>query len=389
LTPVGDGEREPLHAPRMYESQVLDLHGILTIGLVGATPEELAGVRRQLGPLRELRGVAACDLTVRFVDPADAPAGLRFVGRDAGASDDSFVVLRGRRQTDVRVRVPVEQIGDLPIEIVVERGPRMIPYLLPIVLLSALARGWIPVHASAFVADGRGVLVTGWAKGGKTETLLAFADRGAAYVGDEWVLVSPDGTKMAGVQESMRVWDWQLAMVPGIRRRIGLDRRFRLGSAAIGARSLASAARLPVVGASGAGDAARRIGAILERQRAIQLAPGRIFGGGVLGGPRPLDHVLLVGTSTRPGVRVEAIDPTVLADRTAATVVHELLDVVALDLAHRVVFPERRNPVLEDLEGILRTSLRAAFAGRPCHEVTQAYPPEIPALYAPIAKVLA
>ncbi len=59
-------------------------------------------------------------------------------------------------------------------EIVCERGRARVPLLTANVNLVVLGNGALPLHAAAFRFDGTGVLVTGWSKGGKTETLLAF-----------------------------------------------------------------------------------------------------------------------------------------------------------------------------------------------------------------------
>ena len=79
------------------------------------------------------------------------------------------------------------------------RGLPAIPLLVPIVNLTALANGALPLHASAFVHRGTGVVATGWSKGGKTEALLAFSANGARYVGDEWVYVAADGSRVSGI----------------------------------------------------------------------------------------------------------------------------------------------------------------------------------------------
>ena len=178
--------------PSDRATTVLDLQGLLTIGLVGADRREVALVTRQLGPLPRV-DAAEPDLVIRFVDRLEVAGVLRPLGREAAYGDDGFVVLRGRRKTTVRVRVPIDDIGTIPIEIVAERGLSAVPFLLPIINLTLLSKGIVPVHASAFVTNGRGTLVTGWAKGGKSEALLAFAARGATYVGDEWVFVTGDG----------------------------------------------------------------------------------------------------------------------------------------------------------------------------------------------------
>ncbi len=363
---------------------VLDLHGLLTIVLVDAGRPEVAAIVRQLGPLPQV-DAATGDITIRFVDRLEVRGVLRPLGREAAYGDDEFVVLRGRRKTTVKVAIPVAQIGTTPLEIVAERGLSAVPYLLPIINLTLLSKGIVPVHASAFIAGGRGTLVTGWAKGGKSEVLLAFADRGATYVGDEWVFVTGDGSAMAGLPEPMRLWDWQLAMVPRLRDRIGTGRRLRLGAAASAARLLAGAARLPLIRSSAPGDLARRLGAIADNQRSLQIPPKRVFDGRVSVGLTPLDAIVLVESSGDPEAVAEPIDGTIVARRTAATVVHELLDLQALYLTFRYAFPDRRNPFIESLPAIVEKCLVDAFSGKPCVSVRHPYPPDIPALHELIA----
>lgn len=369
---------------------VLDLHGLLAIALAAAGPSDVKAIARQLGPLPRVDGAGRePDITIRFVDRIDVQGPLRLLGREAAAGDDEFLVLRGRRKTTVRVKIPVADVGTTPLEIVAERGLSAVPYLLPIVMLTLLSKGTVPIHASAFVAGGRGTLVTGWAKGGKSEALLAFADRGATYVGDEWVFVTADGATMAGLPEPMRLWDWQLAMVPRLRGRIGLGRRARLGTAASMSRLLAGMARVPLIRSSAPGDMARRLGAIMENQRSLQIPPERVFDGRVSVDLVPLDSVVLIESSTDPLAAAEPIDGTILARRTAATVVHELLDITALYLTYRYAFPDRRNQLIETLPAVLEEAMIGALGTRPCVVVRHPYPPDIPALHGLIEGAIA
>lgn len=361
---------------------VLDLHGLLTIGLVDADRSDVKVIARQLGPLPQIDAVGGdSDMTIRFVDRLEVRGSLRQLGREAAYGDGAFLVLRGRRKTTVRVKIPVAEIGTTPLEIVAERGLSAVPFLLPILMLTLLSKGTVPVHASAFVANGRGTLVTGWAKGGKSEALLAFADHGATYVGDEWVFVTADGAAMAGLPEPMRLWDWQVAMVPRLRRQIGLGRRLRLGTAASTSGLLAGVARLPVIRSSAPGDLARRLGAIVENQRSLQIPPQRVFDGRVSVGLVPLDSVVLIESSTDPVAAAEPIDGTILARRTAATVVHELLDLQALYLTYRYAFADSRNPFIETFPAVLEQALVGALGTKRCVVVRHPYPPDIPALH--------
>ena len=380
-------------------SLTLDLNGLLAIGLVGAGPAEIATIRRQLGPLPEIS--AQPELVIEWLDELPIRGPLRPLGREAAHGPDDFVVLRGRRKTSVRMVIPVDEIGTIPLRVRLERGARAVPYLLPLVNLTLLAKGTVPVHASAFLSRGRGTLVSGWAKGGKSEALLAFASHGATYVGDEWVFVTADGSAMAGLPEPMRLWDWQISMVPAIRGRIGLAKRLRLRLAAASARSLGAVARLPIVSSTAPGDAARRLGALAENQRSIQIPPDRVFERNVATGLTRLDTVVLIETvlgadtptdgdaSPRPpaGI-VEPSDSGATAMRIAATTRHELLDVEALRLAFRYAFPHRPTPFLDGLPDLIEERLVAALSGTACVRVSHPYPPDNPALHELIAPVV-
>jgi hypothetical protein len=370
----------------------ISLHGLLSIAVRDAGRRELAAIRRQLGPLPEVPPedgrAAAPDIVIRFVERLEARGRLHQIGLDAAFDDESFFVLRGRRKTSVRVRLPVDRLGTTPLEIVAERGLGAVPFLLPILNATLLAKGVLPIHASAFVHDGQGVLVTGWAKGGKSEALLAFADRGATYVGDEWVYVTADGSAMGGLPEPMRLWDWQLGMVPRIRERVGLAGRVRLGGAAGLAKALGGASRLPVVRSSPPGDVARRLGAVVERQRSLQIPPARLFGSRVSNGLVPLHTIVLIESTSDPVASVEPAEAATVARRTAATVRHELLDLEALVLRHRYAFPDGPSTFLDEFPGRLEAGLANAFAATPCLVVRHPYPPDIPALFDLIAPAL-
>ena len=140
-----------------------DLHGLAGVRVVGATARDAAAVDRQLGPIRgPLRRDP--DIVVRFVDHLDVEGPLRLLGvDDAGFTDDAFLVLRARHKARARVLIPLDRIGRR-CEIVCERGLPAVPLLIATLNLTVLARGALPLHASAFFHDGCGVVVTGWSK---------------------------------------------------------------------------------------------------------------------------------------------------------------------------------------------------------------------------------
>jgi hypothetical protein len=184
-----------------------DLHGLVGVRLLDAEPADARAVDRQLGPIRTPLEREP-DITIRFVEELPVRGTVRLLGLDeAGYTEDAFLVLRGKHKTRARVQIRFEQIGGR-CEITCESGLKAVPLLIPILNLTALAKGALPLHASAFEYEGTGILTTGWSKGGKTEALLTFMARGARYIGDEWVYLhpemSPQGrhvTRMSGIPD--------------------------------------------------------------------------------------------------------------------------------------------------------------------------------------------
>lgn len=362
--------------PRTVDYQLGDA---VRIRLHQATEAERAIVRRQTG-LSFAEPAGEPDLEIRFVDRLTTNGPMRYVGpADAGYDDDCFFILRGRHKTAVRVSLPVEALGARA-EIVCERGLGTIPYLLGAINLAALAKGYVALHASAFVHRGRGVLVTGWAKGGKTETLLAFASRGARYVGDEWVYLAADGSRMFGIPEPIRVWSWHLDQLPELRRRVGAPARTGLAAVA-GARRVVGALPGRRTASNPLARGARRVHGLLGDQMAVRIPPRTIFGREGVVEASTVDHVVLVVSSDRPEFEVTPADPGALAARMAASVSYEGLPLWTLYLAHRFAFPERRNALLERAGALGEERLRVALAGRHALEVRHPYPFAFDAMY--------
>lgn len=385
LTRMYPSAMAPAHRPpSIADSVEFDLHGRVGIRLVDPRPRDVAAVERQLGPLRG-RLDREPDIVIRFVGRLPIHGTLRYLGdRDVGFTDDSYVILRGRFQADVRVAIPIDQLGG-PCEIVCEHGVPAVPSLIQILVLTALWNGFIPLHACAFIHADKGVLVTGWAKGGKSETLLAFGARGATYVGDEWVFLDPTDGRMYGLPEPMRVWDWQLASMPAIKQRVPRSDRARLIATRAVVRGAGMTAAAPVVGGSAVGRLARRGGALLANQLSVQVPPEQLLPGTAFAGSARLDHALLVMSHRSDTIDIETIDPELLAERATESFAFELTDLLAHRRRFRFAFGDRPMPFLDGFEERHRAALRAAVAGVPALSVSHPYPLEIPRLYDALA----
>jgi hypothetical protein len=366
-----------------------DLHGIAGIRLVDASPADQATVTAQLGPMHgPLRREP--DIVIRFVDRLDLPADVRLLGNgEAAFTNDTFLILQSKHRTPARVQVPFDRVGDRLCTIVCERGLAAVPLLLPILNLTVLARGGLAVHASAFRYHDTGVLVTGWSRGGKTETLLAFTTQGAEYIGDEWIYLDGAGDRAFGIPEPIRVWDWHLTQLPACWARLGLRRRLRL-------RSLrAASAALHAFGAAGgrhvAGSWLYRAAGLVDRQRYARLRPHETFrgGSGSIGGlSAPIDRVLFVASYALPTTSVEPVDARIVADRMAFSLQEERAPFLSFYRKFRFAFPGRPNPHIDNADVLEHARLRRVLSNRDCFAVYHPYPPSIPALFYAIRSLI-
>lgn len=357
-----------------------NLHDIVGIRLCDATPADITVVSRQLGPIQaDLEREP--DIVIRFVDRLPLNGRIRYLGvDDAGFTDDAFLVLRSKHKTRAMVQIPFQDIGDR-CEIVCERGLPAVPLLIPILNLTALAKGALPLHASAFNYKGAGALVTGWAKGGKTETLLAFMANGAEYVGDEWIYLSPDGQRMYGIPEPIRVWNWHLEEMPRYRSLVGRTDRARLwalGSAvSIMDRVLSSNVgrrTSPIRFLS-------RVHHLLKRQLHVQLPPRKIFGDGARSLSGAPDNVYFVASHELDEITVREVDAEDVARRMVFSLQEERIDFMSHYYKFRFAFPEARNRLVEELESRQREIILRALSGKTTYAVYHPYPVSIPALY--------
>ena len=354
-----------------------DVHGIVRIRLIGASREDAMAVSRQLGLPPGRPGDAEAEIVITYVPSLEPQGALWYLGLNQAAADDqSFYVLRGTAAHRRKARVPVDRVGNGPVEVMCERGIGPVPLLTAMVNETTLGSGVVPLHAAAFQFEGVGVLVTGWAKGGKTETLLAFMSRGARYVGDEWVYVSESG-KLHGIPEPIKLWDWHLDEAPEYRRFLGIRERARLRGLRWVGRALGSG-RGPL----------GRAGALLERQRFVHLPPDRLFGSSNLTHGARLDAVVLAVSHDLPGVIASRIDPAELASRVVHSTAYERRDLLAHYEMLRFAFPGRRNAVLEDGTRREEEVLVNAFAGRPCFELRHPFPAPVPALFDVLAPLV-
>ncbi|MGH7449788.1 MAG: hypothetical protein ACRENG_00430 [bacterium] len=354
-----------------------DIHGLVGIRLVDPSTSDAAAVAKQLGPL-QCPLEREPDIIVRFVKQLPTPALCHVALGNNGFTEDGFFILRSKKKA-AKVKIAFDQIGKR-CEIVCETGLAAVPLLMALLNLTALKKGYVALHASAFVHNGTGVLVTGWAKGGKTEALLAFAAQGAQYVGDEWILLGGDGEKMCGVPENIRLWDWHLGYLPHLRGEMKRETRW-LFKAIHWLDKLQQQTANAGLGKIFPMKMLREALPALKRQLNVAVKPQTIFGDKC--GPfaaRPEKVFLMMGHDA-PDIEVQPIDPFVIARRMLASIHYEQLPFVEHYLAFKFAFPDHKNEFIEHAHLLQTGILCRALLGKEAYVVRHPYPVSLPALY--------
>ena len=363
------------------ETSDFDLHGIVGIRLLNATPGDIAAVNRQLGPINKPL-TRTPDIVIRFVDRLSFSSPVRYLGLDdAGFTDDAFLVFRGKHQARIRVQIPFDQIGNSQCEIVCESGVPAVPLLLPILNLTAISKGVLPLHASALIYDGKGILLTGWAKGGKTETLLAFAANGAEYVGDEWVYLSSDGQHMYGIPEPIRVWYWHLQEMPHYKAMVSRWDLVRLRALNLFVNSLEWLELSSLGRRSAISRHLRRFIALVKRQLYVQLPPEKLFGRKASKIAVSPEKVFFLASHADPDLNIRRIDSEEIAGRMVFSLQEERMEFMSYYLKYRFAFPECTNSVIDQAEEIQRRMLFKILAGKEAYAVYHPYPFSISSLF--------
>lgn len=354
-----------------------DLHGVVGVRLIDASPSDANAVSGQLG-LRPHTLDRHPDIIVRFADRATNRP-LTFVGMDqAGYNQEGFFLLHGQGRRQSVTAFPFGSIDDVP-EITCEHGSGAVPHLLTLINLACLAKGVLPLHASAFAHGSRSVLVTGWSKGGKTESLLGCMQVGAHYVGDEWVYLTEAG-RMFGLPEPIRLWAWQLDQLPEVLVTRTPAQRAQLAAWRVGSRAAGTVARrrLPLSGV------ARKVAPILSRQTYLRIPPAELFGESRLDEDAQLDSVVLVESHESPETVVELAAPGEVALRMGASLAEERAAFMAHYRQFRFAFPEQHSQLVEAAHEREARLLDTLFSQRTAGKVSHPYPCDIAALGAAV-----
>ena len=346
-----------------------DLHGIVRVRFIGAPPAILAGRSAELGTTGPPPNHEP-DIVVRFEELS--PPRLHYLGLGTAAFDDDGFYLLSRNNRSILARIPFEHIGERS-EIVCQSGLGSVPFLSEIIRLTLVKKNHVPVHASAFVYQGAGILVMGWTKGGKTETLLSFANHGAQYIGDEWVVLSHDGHTMFGLPVSVTLREWQFKYIPKLMPRIAMRRRILFKGVHF-VDAIYNVMRHLHCESSFLFEALDRVIPQLKDQLKIREFPQAIFGPLANAHPVRVDKIILAMSHTAPEVTVTPCDPMEIARRMVHSNTFEHRHFLEYYRAFRFAFPHLRNAFLESVDERQTILLCRALEGKEAYKISHPYP---------------
>lgn len=353
-----------------------DIHGVLGIRLLDPSPADVAAVSEHLGMLRKPL-LREPDVTFRFMSRLPFPPKPPFEAKEKKAGEEAFFIFDEKTKR-VLARVPFDRVGS-PCEIVCQRGLRSVPLLMPILSLTALAKGLVSVHASAFVHHGIGILMVGQPESGKTTTLLGFASKGAEFIGEEWVLVDGNGQAMYGLPRQIELSPSHMEAVPEVRRVIKRSRLLPFE----GLRRLGRMQKIlgKVAGRSFTTYALQAISA-LQRRILPRLEPQAIFGsrvGSLIAKP---EKVFLLISHAHPTVEVKLISAIEMARRIAALTQYENARFMEHYRTFKSAFPDRENRCAEESTAHQYALLSRALLAKETYTVRHPHKMPFSALHA-------
>jgi hypothetical protein len=358
-----------------------DIHGLVGIRLIDPSPKDVSGVSARVGPGRTL--TREPDLTIRFVDEVRPGGPVQWIEPlEIGFTDEGFFLFTGSSGPGpvARLRLDASTRGW---EMHCRSGLRTVPLLLPLVDLIMWMKGVFGLHASAFTYKGTGVLVAGWARSGKTTSLLAFMAQGASYIGDDRVYLRVGENDLYGLGQPIALRDSHLRELPRYARIVGRRGRSRLRMFAALDRVASMAAAAGRV--DGARGLARRVAGVAA-DASLSIPPQRLFGECSFEGK--LDKAFLAIAHDRPDVRVEPLDPGRFAERLIFSLRAERLRIWSFYFAFRFAFPDQLRSFIEADDNTETETLAGALELSENYALYHPFPAPVEALRDAMAPIV-
>jgi hypothetical protein len=361
-----------------------NLHNLFSIRLEDPTLEAIKAVQNQVGVQPSVLDEEP-DLTVCYVDRFNVSICHTEMGK-AGFTNEDFYIMTGDGRKNNRVQFPFADLGK-PCKVICETGTTEIPLLKLIINLRVLANGVMPIHAAAFIYNGKGVVVNGWPKGGKTSTLFSFLTRGAQFVSDDWLFVDSDN-KIYGLMQPIKLSDWQLKQLPDYLAKVKRIKRWTIQ----GLRWLDTLEKLMpewirdnLLPAKAFYQGMRYLN---KKHRHVTLSPEKLFGANLEAQTGKFDLLLLTLSHESPEVTVKPLNVDIALERLIAALHFEWMKWEEYYAQYLYAFPDKRNMLMDTAWDIQHHLLKNILTGKQIFLVNHPHPVELDELYNPIGQII-
>lgn len=351
-----------------------DIHGIVGIRLVNPQKSDIKFLSEKLGKFNKPLNREP-DIIFNFTKKIDIPS-FTYLGLTAIFTEDSFFAVS--RKENLLMKIPFETFGEKS-EYLIESGCYDIPWLFDIINFTFLKKNYIPIHATAFKVNDTGIMIIGWSKGGKTESLLAFANHGAHYIGDEWIILSNDGNTIFGIPVPICIWEWQFENIPRLLPKTGLQQKvlykfihfldlIHKGLKKFGFEKSFLSSIL------------NKAMPIFNQQLNIRVNPEKIFKSNQLN-TATLDKIILSFSHNDSEYKLEKSDYLDLVKHAYYSNSYEQSEFLNLYKEYKFAFPDSKNDFLEDLDNLQYTLLKDAFKNKETYIFKHPYPMKFEDMY--------
>jgi len=347
-----------------------DIHDIVGIRVINPNESDLKLLSNNYGE-HEKELNRQPDITITFKDSFEIPD-LIYIGLDnAGFNKDGYYILSSGR-SKLKVKIPFEKIGQ-PLEIICQSGIPGIPLLNHIINLAFLSKNYIPLHASAFRYNKKNAVVMGWSKGGKTESLLAFANKDAEYIGDEVVMLYKNGNEMFGIPVSVTVWEWQFKQVPKLIPKLSKNKK-SLFSLIHFIESVYKFLKKTFLKDSFVTNVIAEALPAFKRQLNFRTSPKYIFKEKIYKEIAYPDKIILIMSHDSDEIKVDSCAIDEVINRMINSHEYEMNTFIQHYNTFKFAFPQLKNQFLENVNEHHSELLKTALAGKEAFKVLHPYP---------------
>lgn len=344
---------------RIIEFKLLD---VVSIRLVDPSEADIKIITKKFEIVPQVLS-SEPDIVITFVKKLDL-SGLTHIGLNTAAySKDGFYILSNGKE-EVKVKVPIVDIGRSRLNIICESGSPDIPALNHIINFTLIGKDLLPLHATAFRYNNIGAVVMGWSKGGKTESLFSFMNNGAEFLSDEVAVISPNGKEVLGMRIPICIWDWQFKEIPKFMPKIKLQKKLIM-KAIYAIKAFNKIFKIELI---------HKSLPVLDSQLNVKALPTKIFSPDRIISRMNLDVIILAVSHDSEEIIVESISAEEVIDRMINSQEYELDYFFHYYKMFKFAFPYHLNEFLENIKSVQYALMKKLLEDKKAFVVKHPHP---------------